>query len=483
MIFKRCKLIGSAGQGRLYVAVVLLFAIASCSSVATRNKFYKPITADIKSQNYDAAFRKLETAREKNKFSGKDRLLYYLDSGFAAHYASIFDTSNVKLTLAEDAADELFTKSISRAATSVLLNDNVLEYSGEDYEVLYTNLLKTLNYLSLGMFDDAFVEVRRANLKLEVLDRKYGDAARELQSGVEEDTAAVQINYDLKKVRFNNDAFARYLSMHMYAADGMMDDARIDYDYLVRAFEEQPFIYNFPMPDVKYLPDSSGNTIVNVVALSGLSPVKEAVNLRIRTDKDLGLVQVLYTDGEKKDSEYGHLPIPVKADYYFKFALPKVASRESIVYGIRFLVDSEVVGNLQLIEDVSMVAEETFQAKKVDSEVVGNLQLIEDVSMVAEETFQAKKSMIYFRTIARAVFKGLATHKAKQKVDTGGFEGWLKKAAIDVGVDITENADLRCSQLLPGRIYVGDFELVPGVYDLRVEWLNRGASTWWKRCF
>jgi hypothetical protein len=419
-----------------------MLAVVSCSSVATRNKFYEPIAADIGSQNYESAFQKIEKAKEKGKYSRKDRILYYLDSGFASHYATLYDTSNVKLTSAEDAAQELFTKSISRAATSILLNDNVLEYSGEDYEVLYTNLIKTLNYLSLGEFDEAFVEVRRANLKLELLDQKYGDAAKALQNGVENDTSEVKINYELAKARFNNDAFARYLSLHMYAADGKLDDARIDYDYLVRAFNEQPLIYNFPLPQVKYLPDSSGNTIVSVVALAGLSPVKEAVNLRIRTDKDLGLVQVLYTDGENKDSEYGHLPLPVKADYYFKFALPKVASRESIVRGIRFIVDSEAVGDLQLIEDVSSVA---------------------------EETFQAKKSMIYFRSIARAVFKGLATHKAKQKVDTGGVEGWLKKAAIDVGVDITENADLRCSQLLPGRIYVGDFELEPGVYDLRVE--------------
>ena len=433
-----------------------MFAAVSCSSVATRKKFYEPITTDVKSQNYKGAYLKIESARDKNKYSKKDRLLYYLDSGFAAHYASLFDTSNVKLTRAEEAADDLFTKSISRAATSILLNDNVLEYSGEDYEVLYTNLIKTLNYLSIGQFDEAFVEVRRANLKLELLDQKYGNAAKTLQNGVEGDTAGVKINYDLAKVRFNNDAFARYLSMHMYAADGKMDDARIDYDYMVRAFNEQPFIYNFPMPDVKYAPDSSGNTIVNVVALSGLSPVKEAVNLRIRTDKDLGLVQVLYTDGEKKDSEYGHLPLPVKADYYFKFALPKVASRESIVHGIRFLADSKVVGDLHLIEDVSMVA---------------------------EETFQAKKSMIYFRTIARAVFKGLVTHEAKQKVDTGGFEGWLKKAAIDVGADITENADLRCSQLLPGRIYVGDFELAPGVYDLRVEFIGSGGGVIYSQNF
>ncbi|UCC78581.1 MAG: hypothetical protein JSW64_09890 [Candidatus Zixiibacteriota bacterium] len=433
----------------LFIAVIFIIAAVSCSSVATRKKFYEPITADIQSQNFEAAYLKIEKARENNKYAKKDRLLYYLDSGFAAHYATLFDTSNVKLTSAEDAAQELFTKSISRAATSILLNDNVLEYSGEDYEVLYTNLLKTLNYLSIGEFDEAFVEVRRANLKLELLDQKYGDAAKALQNGVEDDTAEVKINYDLAKVRFNNDAFARYLSMHMYAADGKMDDARIDYDYMVRAFREQPFIYNFPMPDVKYVPESDGKQIVSVVGLAGLSPVKEAVNLRIRTDKDLGLVQVLYTDGEKKDTEYGHLPLPVKADYYFKFSLPKVASRESIVHGIRFLVDSEVVGNLQLIEDVSMVA---------------------------EETFQAKKSMIYFRTIARAVFKGLATHKAKEKVDTGGVGGWLKKAAIDVGADITENADLRCSQLLPGRIYVGDFELEPGVYDLRVEFIGSGGG-------
>jgi len=449
MIFMWRKVISFAGDSRLLVAVVLILATVSCSSVATRKKFYEPITADIRSQNYKAAYQKIESARDKNKYGKKDRLLYYLDSGFAAHYASLFDTSNVKLTMAEDAADELFTKSVSRAAASVLLNDNVLEYSGEDYEILYTNLIKTLNYLSLGEFDEAFVEVRRANLKLEVLEQKYADAARMLQNGVEDDTADVKINYDLKKVRFNNDAFARYLSIHMYAADGMMDDARIDYDYLVRAFNEQPFIYNFPMPDVKYVSESKGKTIVNVVGLAGLSPVKEAVNLRIRTDKDLGLVQVLYTDGEKKDTEYGHLPLPVKADYYFKFSLPKIASRESLVHGIRFIVDSEVLGELQLIEDVSMVA---------------------------EETFQAKKSMIYFRTIARAVFKGLVTHEAKQKVDTGGFEGWLKKAAIDVGADITENADLRCSQLLPGKIYVGDFEMEPGEYDFRVEFIGSGGE-------
>jgi hypothetical protein len=101
---------------------------------------------------------------------------------------------------------------------------------------------------------------------------------------------------------------------------------------------------------------------------------------------------------------------------------------------------------------------------------------LEDVSLVAQETFEAKKSLIYIRTVLRAVAKGLAAHKAKKKADTGGLGGWLKKAAIDVGTDLIENADLRSSQLLPGRIYVGDFELKPGRYDLTVEFYTDGGQ-------
>ena len=226
-----------------------------------------------------------------------------------------------------------------------------------------------------------------------------------------------------------------------------MDDARIDYDLLHLAFREQPHIYNFEVPDIRYF--SEDKAILSVVGLAGLSPVKEALNLRIRTDKDLDLVQVLYTDPERKGSEYGHLPIPVSEDYYFKFSIPQLMSRPSYISRIKVFAYSEPIGELQLIEDVDLVA---------------------------GETFEAKKSLIYLRTVARAVFKGLAAHKAKKKADTGGAAGWLKKAAIDVTTDISENADLRCSRLLPGEIYVGDFEIEPGTYDLTIEFLDADGN-------
>jgi hypothetical protein len=434
-------------KGAAVRLLLCLFLFTGCGSVATRKGFYEPITAELRNGNFDAAVQKIEAAKAKNKYGQKDRFLYYIDAGLTYHYASRFDTSNQKLTFAEDAADELFTKSISRASLSLLLNDNVLEYAGEDYEILYTNLIKALNYIDVDNFDDAFVEVKRANEKLNLLEQKYGEASQKFKEGSLADTAKVAIDYKAKKVRFNNDAFARYLSMHMYSADGKMDDARIDYDLLGQAFREQPHIYDFAIPDVKYF--SKNKAILSIVGLAGLSPVKEVLNLRLRTDKDLDLVQILYTDPKKEGSEYGHLPLPVSEDYYFKFSIPQIVPRSSYISRIRVFADSSFIGELQLLEDVGKVA---------------------------QETFEAKKSLIYLRTIARCVFKGLAGHKAKKKADTGGLGGWLKKAAIDVATDISENADLRCSRLLPGKIYVGDFEIEPGTYDLRIEFLDEEGN-------
>ncbi|MFH1372951.1 MAG: hypothetical protein ABII79_04060 [bacterium] len=434
---------GSIAIRKLLAALLALVVLAGCGSVATRKKFYEPITAELRAGNTTGAVQMLETANDKKKYAQKDRLLYFVDAGLLNHYSGEFETSNAKLHLAEEAAEELFTKSISRAAVSLLLNDNALEYSGEDYEVLYTNLIKALNYIALNQFDEAFVEIRRANLKLELLEQKYADAAAELQRGSPDDTDRVELVYKVSETRFHNDAFARYLSMHIYAADGKMDDARIDYDFLQQAFRTQQHIYDFEPPDVKYY--SEDRAILSVVGLAGLAPVKEALSLRIRTDKDLGLVQVLYDGGDNAGAEYGHLPVPVKADYYFKFAIPKIVPRPSLINEIKVLVDGEPIGRLQLLEDVAKVA---------------------------EETFTARKSLIYVRSVARAIAKGLAAHQLKKKADTGGLTGWLKKAAIDVGTDLIENADLRSSQFLPGMIYVGDFEIDPGTHRVAIQFYD-----------
>ena len=210
---------------RSAVPVLLsVLCLSSCSNLATNKSFYGPIRSDLRSGSYEAAVSKIEAARRDKAYTHKDRLLYFLDSGFAAHYAGRHPQSNASLEMAENTAEDLFTRSVSRAAASLLLNDNTLEYAGEDYEILYANLIKALNYLAGDRFDEAFVEIRRANLKLELLEDKYAEAGTLLRDGLGSATQKEIPPYKVPKVRFNNDAFARYLSMHLYAADGKPDD-------------------------------------------------------------------------------------------------------------------------------------------------------------------------------------------------------------------------------------------------------------------
>lgn len=426
------------------LAVALLGLLCSaCASLSTQTKYYEQIQRDWRGGNTAAAITALERARQEGKFADKDRFLYYFDSGLAYHFVDSFIVSNQRLDQAEQAADELFTESISRAAASLVLNDNVLEYAGEDYEVLYANLFKALNYLALDDFEGAFVEIRRANLTLQQLEQKYFEAAKTFRAAQASDSLRPVLDYEVQPSRFANSAFARYLSMHMYAAAGQWDDARIDHDLLNEAFATQPEIYDFPMPAVDY--QSTGFGQLSVVALVGSAPEKRDLKLRLRTDKQLDLVQILYDGADDNEPVYGQFPAPIAEDYYFKFAIPVMTPGATTVRRIRVVVDGEPIGELQLLEDISKVA---------------------------TETFEAKKTLIYLRTVARALVKGLAAHELKAKMDKDDVGSWLLKFAVDVGTDVLENADLRCSRLLPAKIYVGDFTMPPDHYDVRAEFLD-----------
>ena len=434
---------------RLCLGLFLLLVVGGCSSGINREKYYAPLESNLRTGNYTAAVTTIEDARRKGVYKEKDRFLYYLDAGLAYHYASQPESSNTRLAVAEQAAEELFTKSISKGILSnTLLNDNVLEYPGEDYEVLYTNLIMALNYLELRRFDEAFVEIRRANDKLNLLEQKYVDAAALIAAEASKDTTGGYVKYTGKQLRFNSSAFARYLSMHMYAAEGLYDDARIDREALTNAFTLQPNIYNSAPPAVAYASDSEA--VLSVIGMVGLAPVKQPLNLRIRTDENLNLLTVIYADQRPENTVFANYPLPNGiGDFYAKLSLPQYSPRPSEVAGIRVSADSTLIGQLQLLEDVSSVA---------------------------SATFEARQSMILWRTVVRVVAKTITASKLKNKIDDGGIAGWLGKLATDVAYDLTEQADLRCGALLPGRIFVGDFVVPPGTYDLTVEYLGADGA-------
>ena len=413
--------------------------LMGCSNIRTRDAYKEPLLLNVQHRNFMGAIKIIEDAQEKS-FSEKDKVLYHLYLGILLHYDKEYSASIYHLNQAEDLIEELYTKSISRAASSILLNDNTLAYSGEDYEDIYINIFKALNFINMKENDAAFVEIRKVNIKLNLLEDKYKEYADKLNSS--DDT---KIEVDVKSIQFNNSALARYLSMLLYRAENSMDDVRIDKQYIEEAFRLQSHIYYFQKPDLSsFAPSKANTTNLNLISFTGLAPEKYPITYRIATMEDM--IVVFSDDGNQANGQ--HFPFPgVEPGHYFKFAIPQIREKMSAISRI---------------------------SVEVNGRPLGSLEKIEDINKIAKETFAVKANMAYVRAVTRTVVKGIASIMAQKEIEkrTGELGGLLAKFGTAAITEATEAADLRSCAIFPGFAYVGDFEIKPGIYDIRVVYHN-----------
>jgi hypothetical protein len=424
-----------------FVAIIITFLfLTACASVQTQTKQYKGSDNLLLKRDVAAVIKNVELNKAKT-YKEKDRVLEYLDLGMLYHYQGDYAKSNEQLELAEQSMEDLYTKSVSKAALSMLLNDNALDYFGEDYEDIYTNVFKALNYLHQDKFDEAFVEIRRVNLKLGMLEDKYQKMAAGFNSSKDKKT-------DMKAGtnKFTNSAVGRYLSMLMYAKEGMADDAKLDYEQLQAAYTMQPDIYNFSAPKVydplRQLADPS----LHVVSLIGRSPYKRYYELNISTSKDN--IHVVAVDKHIEDVDI-FWP-GVNQNLYFKFTMPYIVN-----------YDTEV-------ERVNVVIDGTSYP----------LGKIEDIGNVAVQTFKVKEPIIFMKSLTRTVIKGLLAEaaKVKMKEQNPGLAGGLMSLATDVAVYASEQADTRISRFFPNDLLVGDIPLSVGQHSVAIEYYHKNGN-------
>ncbi len=104
--------------------------------------------------------RALELTDEGEGGAGDD-LLRVLHRAAVLRYAGAYAESNRLLQDAELEIDDRYTRSVSRAAASLLTNDRVLAYRPPRVERLMVHVYGALNYLALGDPEEAAVEARR----------------------------------------------------------------------------------------------------------------------------------------------------------------------------------------------------------------------------------------------------------------------------------------------------------------------------------
>jgi hypothetical protein len=407
----------------------LLFLCASLLFFSCASNQYQQVDELVKNGDYASSAVHIEKNRN-SIYRDKDAILYYLDRGMLAHYATDYNTSLSLLQDGERAIEAAYTKSITQAIGSYILNDTTVEYDGEDYEDIYINVFNALNYYHQNRLEDALVEIRQMNNKLSFLSTKYGELMTSLQQQALTNNAEVPSNPDAV-TEFSDSALARYLGLLFYRGIGEDDDARIDSEMLKVAFANAPHVYSYPLPSSlvrnEELAIPQGKARLNVIGFSGLSPIKEEQTLRI----------------------------PLFISYnYIKIALPEMLSRHSLVSRI----EVKVTGGLRF-----------------------NLELLEDIDAVAKETFKQKKNLIYTKSVIRAIVKGVgaATFDVMAQ-ETNDASKSLLFSVLGLGTQIfaeaSEQADLRISRYFPAKALVGGINLDPGVYDLTINYYSANGG-------
>lgn len=426
-----------------HFVIYFLFLLLACSSMHTKTEADTEITRDLATGNFEKASERVEQYRQKKVYQEKDRVLYYLNKGLILHYQNEYTKSNENLDRADFAMEELYTRSISKAMLSTMLNDNALDYTGEVYDEIYVNIFKTLNFIGMNDFEGAYVEIKRLNDKLQLMDTKYGEWVDKWN---DDDTTGIQI--EKKVTGFYDDALANYLSYLIFRADGEIDNARISFENSRDAWQLYPEVYNFPKPDVLHKEPHYDGTFLNILAFTGRSPRKVPVGGKITTFENF----IITSDpAGQKNKIWLNLP-GLKEGWHFKFSFPEMKSQTSVVEKIKVFIDGEEAAELALLEDMGRVA---------------------------DFTFQAKKNIIYFKTITRTIVKGIAAYKAKEKLkkETKTKDNFILRNIINLGVDAifdaTENPDLRIWSSLPRYCHVAEIELPAGVHDIRLQFIGR----------
>lgn len=405
------------------VPAALSFFLVSCGSSSA---FYTGVENDIAAGKYGSAVEQVRANRRA--YGDKSTVLYKLDMGLLFHYAGSPDSSNLYFFAAEKEIGELYTKSISLAAASMLLNDNVLPYDGEDFERVLVNVFLALNYAQKGEPDDALVEARKVDEKLREYARQYDG-----------------------KNRYQEDAFIRYVTGVLYESRGEINDAFIAYRKAFETYGVYAKEYGTPAPsfllddlvrtatlmsfdddaaayrDLGGKPysqgeDSSGTVIV--LAYCGRGPVKQEVRPSVSIPDDKGVIHT------------------------FQLALPKFVPRHQS--GMRYTIDVR--------------QGEGAASMKATTEVA------EDVTAIASRTLEDRLSLIYLKSGGRALLKFLAAEKGKSEIAKGDnkLANFLGSLAVDLTVAATEQADLRTWRTLPAEFQIARLDVAPGDYTVRV---------------
>ena len=429
--------------------------LAGCAPSVNR---YLLIEASLRA--YDPKGADAIVAAAEKDYGSKSRVLYGMDRGMTLQLAGDYQQSNAVLEQAEEELDRLYTRRISTETFAFMTNDTALPYEGDPYEQVLINVLKALNYARLGQWQDALVEARRIDHRLNVL----SDRTKE-------------------KNAYRDDGFARYLSGILYESTGDVNNAFIAYrkayetfdatrawshtavppqlrkDLLRTAealhFTQELAEYRSVFPDTKWETSQALQQLAQVVVISynGRAPRKEDQFLDLPISLD-ALQLVLLNRGFAQSNRYSNRGVDTVLyglnGRVVRVALPRLVQQKTHV----------------TVDRVSLIPDDGTQ-------VTLNTELVHNVTALADKALSERMAGITVKALARAATKFAmaegATRGAQQAAgkDAAPWVGLLVGLLTKGLAVASEEADKRSWQTLPDEIHLARVWVSPGRYQVQ----------------
>ncbi|GGY49334.1 hypothetical protein GCM10011297_22710 [Bacterioplanes sanyensis] len=219
---------------------------------ATYGKGVEQALSEVEQGQYvaaEASFKKTLDAE------GNDRLLYHLELGVVKHLQNDFAASNELLEQASRIAEDLETTSVTDTMAVMMSNPRQGPYSGADFEKVYINYYKALNYFGLAQqaqtrteylaaLEGARIESRRLIIRLNDLNTRKGTYAEQAEKDDQLFNKILKIFeklqgnlVDMDQLQYRDDAMAHYLTGISFEMNGEYDNARISYEKAAKSYE------------------------------------------------------------------------------------------------------------------------------------------------------------------------------------------------------------------------------------------------------
>jgi len=373
--------------------------------------------------------------RNEMHFDQENRLLFLLNQGAVHHYAQDYRKSNDYFLDAHRLSEALYTRNIAREVAGIL-TDNFRAYDGEDYEKVLINVFLLLNYIQMNQLDDALVEARQIDAKLQLLTQTYE-----------------------AKNKYRNDALGRYLSGVIYEMDHDDNNAFIAYVETYEAYKDYARMFPFDCPEL------IKDDILRLAFKLGFYEQYETFKHEFGKGSDLATPS-------PGTSEIVVLCLTGLGPY-------KRDARTSVTH-----VDEEgvthtfSVGIPELVKRPSQVRHVSVSCASAASDWTNTPCLIQDLYKIAKKNLDDKMPLIQLKAWSRALAASIAAEEAKRDI-SNDFPSILRllSSLIDAATTSITSTDIRCWRTLPQRVYLSRIPVSAGTHAVTVDFQDASGES------